>query len=239
LTHPVNGPHDLGGVSGFGTIPMRDEPPRAYPGGWEGRTVGAVIASVAIGLFDMDRFRAGVESLPPIAYMDSDYFRRWLHSLERNLVQSSAITEADVERRLQELRENPDFALPRRSDPEGLAAVVAYVENGGPIARRIEAEPAFSIGDRVRARRIRIERRGEQHTRLPGYVQGREGTIHMRHPPARVPDIEVAGGPQRSEHVYTVRFDGRGLWPDGEAATVCVDLWESYLEPVTATEEDR
>ena len=43
-----NGPHDVGGARGFGPVdPTPDAV--AYPEGWEGRCVGAVIGAIAGG----------------------------------------------------------------------------------------------------------------------------------------------------------------------------------------------
>ncbi len=83
----------------------------------------------------------------------------------------------------------------------------------------------------MRTRRIAIERRGEQHTRLPGYAQERPGVVEIVHPPMLLPDANV-GGEERVEHLYAVRFAAGELWPDGASgATVCADLFESYLVP--------
>jgi hypothetical protein len=45
------------------------------------------------------------------------------------------------------------------------------------------------------------------------------------------PDTNLRNEGENPEHVYSVAFSARDLWPDGdEGATVHVDLWESYLE---------
>ena len=45
-----------------------------------------------------------------------------------------------------------------------------------------------------------------------------------------------AAGDGRVEPVYSVAFRSSHLWPDRAEPefTVLVDLWESYLEPVTS-----
>jgi hypothetical protein len=47
-----------------------------------------------------------------------------------------------------------------------------------------------------------------------------------------LPDAHADRGEKIQERLYTVRFQSRDLW--GETAgikdSVCVDLWESYLE---------
>ncbi len=67
------------------------------------------------------------------------------------------------------------------------------------------------------------------HTRLPRYARGAVGTVvelQGRHPLA---DDRARGLDAAPEPVYTVRFDARELFGEGDHA-VTVDLWESYLE---------
>jgi nitrile hydratase len=46
------------------------------------------------------------------------------------------------------------------------------------------------------------------------------------------PDTNLRNEGENPEHVYSVAFAARDLWPDAdEHTTVHVDLWESYLEP--------
>lgn len=232
MTQTVNGPHDLGGLPGFGAVPMGDESASPFPEGWEGRTTGAIIASIVAGLFNVDQFRAGIEALPPVAYVKASYWEKWLHTLEYNLLRNSVLSEEEIEGRLQEVAADPEAPLPERSDPDRVAVIAGLIEGGAPITRALERDPAFGPGDRVRTREILVERRGEQHTRLPGYAQGIEGVIEIVHPAMPLPDASAVGEPERAEPVYAVRFRGRDLWPDAEdASSVCVDLWESYLEP--------
>ncbi len=110
-----NGPHDLGGVAGFGPID-RTPDTAAYPEGWEGRCIGAIIATMARGLYNVDQFRARIEELPPAAQFSMGYYRRWLHTLERNLALAGVLDEAAIDARAQQL------AAPWRSGRGGAAA---------------------------------------------------------------------------------------------------------------------
>ncbi|WP_363736361.1 SH3-like domain-containing protein [Mesorhizobium sp.] len=69
------------------------------------------------------------------------------------------------------------------------------------------------------------------HTRLPGYVRGRKGTIFARHGGHVFPDAS-ARGEQKAEHLYTISFAASELWPEAmdRRDRVFVDLWEGYLE---------
>lgn len=94
-------------------------------------------------------------------------------------------------------------------------------------------EPRFAGGARVRARRTDPE----GHTRLPRYVRGCVGVVHMLQGVHPVPDERALGvaSPAR-EPVYTVLFAAQELW-GGEDFEVCVDAWERYLEPADSTSE--
>jgi nitrile hydratase beta subunit len=245
-----NGPHDLGGVSGFGPID-RTPDTAAYPEGWEGRCIAAIVATMAGGAYNVDEFRARIEELPPAAHFAMGYYRRWFHSLERNLLTHGVLTREEIAARQEEIgaggqgvarggeaaarggeaaaRGGTADADDRR-DPGLLATVEALLRDGGPLVRELDAAPRFAVGDRVRTRRIVVERLGEQHTRLPGYAQERCGVVECRYPPMTLPDASVAGE-DRADFLYAVSFAAADLWLDGEPGVrVSADLFESYLE---------
>ena len=99
-----------------------------------------------------------------------------------------------------------------------------------PTARRTLAQrPRFSVGDGVVTRNL--HRAG--HTRLPGYARARRGTIAIAQGAWVLPDSHAHGQGECPQYVYAVRFAGQELWGDSAepGTSVCVDLWESYLEP--------
>jgi len=66
----VDGVHDLGGMHGFGRVPVEiDEPLFHDP--WEGR-VWRMLATV-MGSTTTDRFRYTIEQMPPAEYLASSY----------------------------------------------------------------------------------------------------------------------------------------------------------------------
>jgi nitrile hydratase len=76
------------------------------------------------------------------------------------------------------------------------------------------------------------------HTRMPRYVRGRQGTIHLDHGIFVFPDTNSLGEGKRKEnpqHCYNVMFDASELWGSVANARdrVYVDLWDDYLEPAT------
>lgn len=103
-----------------------------------------------------------------------------------------------------------------------------------------EPEPAarpgarFSPGDRVRTLTVDPP----HHTRLPRYARGQVGIVERIQPTRPLPDDVARRLPQpRVEHVYTVQFHAHDLWSEA-THTVSLDLWESYLTPDPAPEEE-
>jgi hypothetical protein len=90
----------------------------------------------------------------------------------------------------------------------------------------------FQAGDVVRTRGVNPE----GHTRLPGYLCGRRGTIEAVHGLVALADESARGarlGGPTKEALYTVVFDGTEVWRQSstERLSVAADLWDSYLEP--------
>jgi nitrile hydratase beta subunit len=224
-----NGPHDVGGVKGFGPIDTTPDT-AAYPEQWEGRCVAAIIGAIGGGAFNVDEFRARIEELPPAAYWSMGYYRRWYHTLERNLLVHGTLTAEEIAERMDAVAADGD-GLPQRDDPALMEAIEGLLEHGAPLHREAGAPPRFAVGDRVRTRRIEVERLGEQHTRLPGYAQERSGIVERQYPAMTLPDANVRGE-DRAEYLYAVSFAASDLWPDGDPRSrVSADLFESYLEP--------
>jgi nitrile hydratase beta subunit len=227
-------PQDLGGRKGFGAVTVESDEP-VYHERWEGSVIAGILATMMAGLYNVDQFRAGIDDLEPLSYISIGYYRRWLHTLEVNCLNAGVFSPEELEARLAEIAERPDAPLPSRDDPTLVLALRELVETGASNARPLSRAPRFRPGDRVRGRSFPDAR----HVRIPGYAQGSEGTVHVVHEAFVFPDTNLRNEGENPEHVYAVRFRARDVWPDAdESATVLVDLWESYLEPVDA-EEDR
>jgi nitrile hydratase len=204
----------------------RDEP--VYHERWEGTVIAGILATIMAGLYNVDQFRAGIDDLEPLSYFSLGYYRRWLHTLEVNCVGAGVFTAEELEARLAEIAADPDAPLPVRDDPRLAERLRELVETGATNARHVDRAPRFRTGDRVRGRAFP----GSRHVRIPGYAQGRSGTVHVVHEAFVLPDTNLLGEGESPEHVYAVRFRARDLWPDAdEHASVLVDLLESYLEP--------
>jgi nitrile hydratase subunit beta len=207
----VDGAHDLGGRQGFGPVQVElDEPVFHEP--WERRVFGLNAAISVQGMGTMGEARHSSERMDPVHYLSSPYYEHWLTGLATRLVERGIVTAAELDE--------------RAGGPFPLARPVAVEPLAEPGPSRVE--PAFAVGDRARVRDVRFS----GHTRCPDYVGGREGTVIRVDGAFSLPDVEAHCDEKRIEPAYSVRFDAATLWGDegGAGESVCVDLWESYLE---------
>ncbi|MFF4652166.1 nitrile hydratase subunit beta [Streptomyces sp. NPDC001380] len=214
---------DMGGSAEWASArPVRGDEP-VFPERWQGRAFALALLSsrLACGGSNIDAFRHALERLDRAAYIGEGYFGRWLNGAELMLTESTVLAPGAIEARSRNLRgehvEEPP--APRRSRPD-------YTPAPGSL-RTVDAEPAFAVGERVRARNISPPR----HTRLPNYVRGRLGVVDAVQPASVLPDTNAHFLGEHPQHVYSVRFDSRELW--GSAAdpfVITAELYESYLE---------
>jgi nitrile hydratase subunit beta len=218
-------PQDLGGRRGFGPVPIEHEEP-VFHADWEASVIAGILATISAGLYNVDQFREGIDELEPLSYLALGYYRRWLHTLEVNCVNSGVFSYEELERRIEAVAAG---AAPASGGPDGLAEDMRnLIYFSAPAHRAVDAPPAFAVGDSVRGRVLEDAR----HARIPVYAQGKRGTVLHVGPAFPDPDTSRTGQGERPEYVYSVAFAGRELWPDGdESSEVVVDLWESYLEP--------
>jgi nitrile hydratase len=76
----MDGVHDMGGMHGFGAVPVEENEP-LYHEPWEGRV--AAIARRLMANTTIDHFRHTIEQMPPAEYLASRYYERWLWAAER------------------------------------------------------------------------------------------------------------------------------------------------------------
>lgn len=98
----MNGIHDLGGMHGFGPI-VREKDEPVFHAEWEGRTFGLLIATLALGRYNIDEFRHAIERMDPANYLESSYYEHWLHAIETLLIEKGVITEKELTNRAAEL----------------------------------------------------------------------------------------------------------------------------------------
>ena len=223
----MDGIHDLGGRHGFGPILHPEEEP-VFHSDWE-RTVLVMFPAMALaGAFNLDEFRHGMEQIPPHDYITARYYEHWVDSMTRYGLRSGIFDGDDLEQRTQHYLDNPDEPLPPSSKPEMVETLRQMIATGDDYHRPKEEPAKFASGDRVTV----SSGPSLGHTRRPGYVRGRTGTIATFHGSYVYPDTNAMGDGEGAEYVYTVEFSGEELWgAEGANSTVYIDLWEPYLLP--------
>lgn len=217
----MNGVHDMGGMHGFGPIePEAGEP--VFHHRWEARTFALRQACGALGKWNIDMSRHANERMAPEEYLPATYYERWLAGLQRLLLENGLATRSELASGKSE-----------RPAPAGLTAfaperVDAAVRAGRNYRVDTPVAAGFATGVRVAARNINPI----GATRLPRYVRGKRGIIDRDHGVFVFPDANAARLGPKPQHLYSVRFPARELWGDqaGAKDSVCLDLWEDYLE---------
>jgi nitrile hydratase len=206
----MDGIHDLGGMSGFGSVEIEsDEPTFHEP--WEARAFALnALGVVVLRAYNVDEYRHAVERIEPAQYLAASYYERVLTGVASLLVEKGVLTREELE-----TRAGGRFPLASPAEP-------------GPREGPGSASPRFAVGDAV----LVCDVHPVGHTRVPRYVRGRRGVVVHVAPAFAYPDAAAHGGPALRQHTYHVCFDARALWGDaaGAADEVVVDLWDGYLE---------
>lgn len=211
---------DLGGQPGHGPVTPEAEG-EFWHEAFEPKALALTLAMGGTGSWNIDQSRAARETLPD--YADLTYYRIWLAGLERLMAERGLVgaDEITAGRMLQ-----PPKPLARKLLAEAVPATLA---RGSPTERPASGAARFAVGDVVRTRAGHVD----HHTRLPGYAQGRTGTVRRVHGAHVFADSNAQGAGEQPQWLYTVVFDGATLWgADAQPGLqVSVDAWESYLQP--------
>jgi len=214
----MDGVHDMGGMHGFGVVPVEDYEP-VFHEPWAGRTVGLMIATSAAGLRH-GSIRPGIEAIDPATYLGSTYFERWAASVESGLIDAGTLTSAEIDARA----EAPEPPREHRDDTNAdmVNWLKAALINRPQTPSGDDVPARFAVGDSVTVKRMAPV----GHHRCPRYIRGATGTVTRL--PGGWPHASGDGPP---EATYTVRFAMTDLWgDDAEPGWLSIDLWERYLE---------
>jgi nitrile hydratase beta subunit len=190
---------------------------------WESRALALTLAMGATGSWNIDMSRAARETLPN--YAELSYYEIWIHGLQKLLEQRGLV---DAEEVAQSKLIHAPRNVPRVLHADDVAAALAA---GSPTTRPVDTAARFTVGQRVRARSDLVS----HHTRLPGYVRGKQGVIERVHGAHVFADANSQGLGESPQWLYTVLFEGRELWGSQDSVRqqqLSVDAWESYLEAV-------
>lgn len=217
----MNSVHDMGGMDGLGPLVLeKDEP--VWHARWEARVFALYTAVGAWGRWNIDASRTLLETMPAAEYLRVSYYEKWLWRQLELAVKYGLITRSEAE------TGRSDPSVPKAVPPLAAEQVVAAMRRGGPTTRSVERQPMFQVGDAVRTKNIHPR----THTRLPRYARDKPGVIALIHGAHVFPDTNALFQGENAQPLYSVKFTARDLW--GEAAnprdTVCIDLWEDYLD---------
>jgi nitrile hydratase subunit beta len=218
----MNGIHDLGGMQDMGPIRCEGNEP-VFHEAWEGRAYAINRATGALGQWNIDAGRYGIEILSPLDYLRMSYYEKWLTRNIELLVERGLVTR-------EELAAGKPAPGSQKATPLLTAATVpAMAAHRGNFMRpEANAAARFAIGQRVRARNIHPV----GHTRLPRYARSKEGIIDRHRGVFVFPDTNAHFLGEQPQHLYSVRFSARELWGENASPrdSVYIDLWDSYLE---------
>jgi len=181
--------HYLGGLEGLGTVTFEK---RVFVEPWEKRIFGIHVAMMALSsqlplpatpskfntVWTWADLRKGAESLNPFDYFKFRYYEKWLGGISGYFVQKGYITEAELDARTQQILQNPSTAGRQGGDAAIDRRVVTYLVEGDSPKRDSATRPRFAVGDKVFVKNVP----SIEHTRLPGYLRDRIGTVDTVYP---------------------------------------------------------
>ena len=219
----TNSVHDMGGMHGFGSIPFEDNEP-LFHAAWEARVLGMMMTSMGLFGVTLDNVRSRMEHIPPPTYLKVGYYEKWLITLEELAVEKNLLSKDG----LAALAKGEEVPLPKTMEPIPTEGIIGFMATGATSARQIETKAQFQVGDTVRAKNLNVD----GNTRLPRYVRGHVGTIIADCGGQVYPEVSARLEGDGPERLYTIQFTARELWGAEANAkdTVCIDLWEPYLE---------
>ncbi len=219
----MNGPHDVGGLHGFGpATPDADD--QNFHAGWEQRVFALTLAMGATGAWNLDQSRSARESMGAQAYRQSSYYQIWHAGLLTLLLDRSLVSAGELD--------SGEVSVAPVPLPGKLAAgqVAQTLARGAPVERAPTDAARFAPGERVFTR----NHQPATHTRLPAYIRNRPGTIASVHGVHVFADEHAVTGAEAPQWLYSVRFDATELFgPETTANDIYVDCWESYLQGVS------
>ena len=221
----MDGVHDLGGMDNFGPVIAEVNEP-VFHEDWERKIYSLTLAILPAGYCKIDEMRRTTENIQPAAYLQAKYYQKWLLALESILLEKDILTQEEIETG-QSIRAEGGVVHP--AVPKEMMQFA--MTNPVPASLDLDIEARFQVGDEIIAKIIHPQ----HHTRLPRYIRGKRGIIEQDHGVFLLPDTNAHGGPDKPQHVYTVRFAARELWGDEANAldTVCIDLHDDYMDPLT------
>jgi nitrile hydratase len=237
--------HYLGGLEGLPS-PLTLEG-RVFVEEWEQRIFGIHVAmmglsnhlSSALPAYPIDEvpttfkdewtwadLRTGAEAMNPFDYFKLRYYEKWLGGITQFFIDKGYVTEEELAGRIAEISPAPEAAGETAIDDQ----VIAYLRRGDS-PRRDVAHPKFAVGSRVCITNVPAD----AHSRLPGYLRGRVGTVERLFEGDYAYFCRTGDGIGDPMPIYIVEFEPAEIWgvraEDGPLS-LYAELFEAYLEPM-------
>ncbi|MDA2892085.1 nitrile hydratase subunit beta [Mycolicibacterium sp. BiH015] len=240
--------HYLGGLEGL-PQPL-DLEKRVFVEDWEKRIFGIHVAMMglsnhlgsALPGYPIDdvptqfhdewtwaSLRTGAEGMNPFDYFKFRYYEKWLGGISAFFVDKGYVSEAEIAALLGAVDAPTDPGDPAIDDQ-----VIAYLRRGDS-PRRDVAHPKFAVGQQV----CIANNPAAEHTRLPGYLRAKVGTVQRIFEGDYGYFVATGDGIGDPMPIYIVEFTPAELWgPRAEpgANSLYAELFEAYLQPL---EEDK
>ena len=240
--------HYLGGLEGL-PEPLTLEK-RVFVEEWEERIFGIHVAMIglsnhlgsALPQYPIDdvptafkdewtwaSLRTGAEAMNPFDYFKFRYYEKWLGGITQFFIDQGYVTEDELASRQSELASDGTTSSPVPATAID-DQVVEYLRKGDS-PRRDVAHPKFAVGDRVRITNVPAA----AHTRLPGYLRERVGTVERIFEGDYGYFVHTGDGIGDPMPIYIVAFNPDELFgarAETGPLTVYAELFEAYLEGV-------
>ena len=242
--------HNIAGIENLGAIDFQK---RVFVLPWEERIFGIHVAMMGLSnhleqdalpdyslsevpttfasFWSWGHLRKGAEAMNPFDYFKYRYYEKWLGGISGFFIEEGYITEEELDAKTALYLEdgNLDYApLPEKLEPAIDAQVMQYLKEGDSPQRNVSFSPKFDVGDKIRVKSIPPT----EHTRLPGNLQGKIGTIEVVYDAPYTYFFTTTDGLGEPMAVYNVKFESTELWGAmAEPNNVYYnDLFETYLE---------
>ncbi|MBY3256392.1 nitrile hydratase subunit beta [Rhizobium laguerreae] len=232
--------HYLGGLEGLGPVSTET---RVFVEAWETRIFGIHTAMMALSsqlplpatpsafssIWTWADLRKGAESLNPFDYFKYRYYEKWLGGISGYFIDNGYITAEELDALTEEYYADPSKAVPTAGDQAIDDRVVQYLVEGDSPKREAEVSFDFTVGDLVSIRNVPTV----EHTRLPGFLRGKTGTVETVYDGAYVYLCDTGtDGIGAAMPVYCIRFAPEELWPTNAETnfSLYADLYAHYVE---------
>ncbi|MGE2835960.1 nitrile hydratase subunit beta [Mycobacterium sp. SMC-4] len=240
--------HHLGGLEGLPESLTLEK--RVFVEEWEKRIFGIHVAMMglsnhlgsALPAYPIDEvptefrdewtwasLRTGAEAMNPFDYFKFRYYEKWLGGISQFFVEQGYVSEEEITAAI-----TAPAAAPSGGDPAIDDQVMDYLRRGDS-PRRDVAHPKFTVGQQVRI----ADTPAGAHTRLPGYLRSRVGTVTRVFEGDYAYFVHTGDGIGDPMPIYIVEFTPEEIWgvrAEPGANTLYAELFEAYLQPV---EEDK